>query len=65
MKERELKERRARWAGKSAMRGKTEAAASVDEGDKAASLWTNWVAFRSCPIFYELRTAVDVGHPAL
>ena len=47
-------------AGKSAMRGKTEAVPRSTKATKRLSV-DELVAFMSLPIFYELRTAVDVG----
>ena len=47
-------------AGKSAMRGKTEAVPRSTKATKRLSV-DDLVAFMSLPIFYELRTAVDVG----
>lgn len=47
-------------AGKSAMRGKTEAVPRSTKVTKRLSV-DELVAFMSLPIFYELRTAVDVG----
>ena len=47
-------------AGKSVMRGKTEAVPRSTKATKRLSV-DELVAFMSLPIFYELRTAVDVG----
>ena len=47
-------------AGKSVMRGKTEAVPRSTKATKRLSV-DELVAFMSLPIFYELRTAVDMG----
>ena len=47
-------------AGKSVMRGKTEAVPGSTKATKRLSV-DELVAFMSLPIFHELRTAVDVG----